>query len=185
VVVTYRQRCDPGSFEEHRRTALISRGEWYSKKVIGGQVFATGLLGGDMRPIPVMHHVAIVTRRWPKVYLHATNLRVIDETAGHVNKSDFMEKGPGVWMLDGADCDLLYRGPDDLPKTGAGYYEVTLVFRSDHERHHEHWTPEADEITKRPLLPPGPPTYALYESMHIRKVLHTPADAEFHLLVPS
>lgn len=178
VTVTYRQRCDPGGYEEHRRTSLISRGEWYSylnTPEFGNVV--RGYLSGDQRAIPILHRVPILTRHWPKVQLSKGSLTAINNAIGRLNPEEFAGHVQAVWMLDGADVDLLYRtqsGPSE-----EGYYEVTLVFRGDPVRKHQYWLPITDE-TFRPIFNPN----VSYENHHVRKDLYQLATVPFDELVP-
>ncbi len=180
ITVTYQQRPCPHRFEQNERDALVVRNEWYSQPDPVTGFFEP--LTGTLETIPVLVPVSIVTRYYPRVELDSGQLRAIRHSLRRLNADEFLGEDAGVWILDGAQLSPLFES-DPADESPAGFYEVTLVFRSDFDRMHQWWWPKLDPRTKRPRVPTvSSDTYA---SFHDKRALYRPTETDFDDLVPT
>lgn len=180
MTVTFTQRPCPALYEERWTVALQPMQEWYSipmtpeEKAAGveypgldgaGQIIPS-FLSKSLLPVPILRPVPVYQRRYVKIKMTRSTVRLMRQQVGKVNGKVFLEEAPGFWMFDGFDANLLH-GNDDINSPDTGWYEITMVFRGDPLRHHQFTAPKIPADALLPVDPTkNPELFPDYASLH-------------------
>lgn len=182
----YQQRPCLSLYEEDFNIALVGYQTWYSYDNI-----PKPMDGGQFVGINVLYPQIIYRRHWPRVKMQYSLVTQLYESVGTTNGhrdfsgpneqfDPFLGHPDGFWLIDGVQAKLLY-GRTNPEATEDTYWEITIVFRGDPWRHHEHWylgTPEQGYPR------PQNNEFNSMAAAHIRRKVYRPANVKFADLVP-